>query len=102
MLLYRTISQLDIGDVPPARAKELGQLGYMQWLGALPAIADYSEEAKRAYVLASPFRCGSPAIAVFCDLLIASTCMPIAPLPLSMPEPKRRGGAEARRGVVRS
>ena len=99
MLLDRTISQLDIGYLPRARALELGQLGYMQWLGALPGDADYRGAAMRAYEAASPFRRASPAVAVFCDLLVASTRMPPAPLPLSLPR-HRRGGARARRGAA--
>ena len=100
MLLHLTISQLDIGHVPPERAQELGQLGYMQWLGSLPAMSDYREEAMRAYGEAVPFRRTSPAIAVFCDLLVASTRLPITPLPLALPERRRRGGAQARRAAL--
>ena len=97
MLLERTISQLDIGTVPPDEAAELGQLGYLQWLAGLPANADYAREAMRAYSMAQPFLRTSPAVAVFCDLLVASTRLPIEPLPLKMPTRKRRGGAQARR-----
>jgi hypothetical protein len=97
MLLERTISQLDIGYVPPEQAHQMGQLGYMQWLGALPGNAGYPQEAARAYAAARPFLACSPAIAVFCQLLLASVAAPCAPLPLRLPEPCRRGGARARR-----
>jgi len=97
MLLERTISQLDIGPVPPDEAAELGQLGYIQWLAGLPAHADYARAAMHAHTMAQPFRQSSPAIAVFCDLLVASTRLPIEPLPLKMPARERRGGARARR-----
>ena len=97
MLLERTISQLDIGTVSPDEATELGQLGYLQWLASLPANTDYGREAMHAYTMAQPFLRSSPAVAVFCDLLIASTRLPIAPLPLKMPTRERRGGAQARR-----
>ncbi|MEM7068233.1 MAG: hypothetical protein AAF478_05050 [Pseudomonadota bacterium] len=97
MLLKRTISQLDIGNTSPERAQELGQLGYIQWLGALPAEVGYEKEAKRAYTFAKPFTATSPAVKVFCDLLLASIRSPIEPLPLSIPVCKRRGGAKARR-----
>lgn len=100
MLLERTISQLDIGPMPPARAQELGQLGFMQWLGALRPMADYRAEAMRAYSAAQPFLRTSPAVAVFCDLLVASTRMPIEPLPLALPARHRRGGARARRAAI--
>ena len=99
MLLNLTISQLDIGHVPRARALELGRLGYMQWLGALPGDAAYRDEAMRAYAAAAPFIRRSPAVAVFCDLLVASTRMPPEPLPLTLPR-HRRGGARARRGAT--
>lgn len=99
-MLELTISQLDIGPLPSDRANELGQLGYMQWLGALPAMADYHREAKRAYDRAHPFRHTAPAVAVFCDLLQASLRMPPAPLSLALPHPRRRGGADARRAAL--
>lgn len=100
MLLQFTISQLDIGPVPPARAAEMGQLGYMQWLGALPAGTDYRHEALRAHSAAAPAEARSPAIAVFCELLLRSLREPLVPLPLAMPPRRRRGGALARRRTV--
>lgn len=100
MLLERTISQLDIGPVSSTRAQEMGQLGYMQWLGGLPAQANYPREAMRAYQMALPFRRASPAVAVFCELLVASTRLPLEPLALALPRPRRRGGAEARRAAL--
>ncbi len=101
MLLERTIAQLAIGPVPAERAGEMGRMGYMQWLADLPGRADYRREAMRAYEMARPFRRGSPAVAVFCDLLVASTRMPPAPLPLALPPRRRRGGAQARRRMAR-
>ena len=97
MLLERTITQLDIGAVPHLRAVELGQLGYLQWLRALPGHADYRKEALSAYAMAEPFARTSPAVAVFCDLLTASTRMPPVALELRLPKQRRRGGARARR-----
>ena len=100
MLLEQTITQLDIGKVSQERALELGQLGYMQWLGALPVNSGYRQEAINAYDRAFPFAEASPAIAVFCDLLIASTRMPLEPLSLKLPRRQRRGGARARRSAI--
>jgi len=97
MILELTISQLDSGALSPEIAAEKGQLGYMQWLGALPPDADYHKEAWRAYRKAQRFERGSPAIEVFCGLLLASLEMPPRPLPLSLPQRGRRGGAQARR-----
>jgi len=99
MLLKRTIGQLDIGPLTPGQAQELGQLGYMQWLGALPGHADYRAEAGRAHAMAAPRIRHSPALAVFCDLLIRSMALPPEPLSLAMPVRRRRGGARARRAV---
>ncbi|MEM1274017.1 MAG: hypothetical protein AAGF88_09375 [Pseudomonadota bacterium] len=99
MLLEQTISQLDIGRIAPERALELGQLGYMQWLGALPPMADYPKAARFAYARARPFAKTSPAVMVFCDLLLASMRTPLAPLVLRLPERQRRGGARARRAA---
>ncbi len=99
MLLERTITQLDIGHVTPRRAEQMGQLGYMQWLGALPAMSNYIDQAAHAYGMAKPFAETSPAVAVFCDLLLASLKRPLQPLPLQLPARERRGGAQARRAT---
>lgn len=100
MLLERTISQLDIGYVPDHVAEKMGHLGYAQWLGALKGDAGYLVEAMRAYEMAQPFIRNSPAVAVFCQLLVDSTASPLKPLDLKLPVPARRGGAKARRGVL--
>ena len=100
MLLERTISQLDVGHVPPERARELGRLGYLQWLGALPASANYQREARSACAKALPFAAASPAVAVFCALVDVSMASPPRPLPLPFPERQRRGGAQARRAAL--
>jgi hypothetical protein len=97
MLLERTISQLDIGPLPPDAAAELGHLGYMQWLAGLPGSVDYRRAAMQAWAAAQPFARVSPAVAVFCDLLVASTRSPPEPLALVLPARHRRGGARARR-----
>lgn len=97
MLLERTLFQLDVGHVPPERAEELGSLGYIQWLSGLSGNSSYLREAMRAYELASPFICTSPAVEVFCRLLVSSTASPTEPLPLKIPVRRRRGGAQARR-----
>lgn len=100
MLLERTISQLNVGHVSADQAEKLGHLGYIQWLGALDGNASYPQEAMRAYSLAHPFIRISPAVAVFCRLLVQSTATPLAPLELRFPTPSRRGGARARRDIL--
>ncbi|MEO1000060.1 MAG: hypothetical protein AAFW69_05585 [Pseudomonadota bacterium] len=97
MLLERTIAQLDLGFVPLEEADRLGELGYLQWLGSLPGNASYAKEARRALEMARPFLAVSPAVAVFCRLLMAPVAVPGRPAPLAMPRRTRRGGAEARR-----
>jgi hypothetical protein len=97
MLLDHTISQLDTGPMPPDRARQMGQLGYMQWIAGLPGEADYTRAARHALARAADFRTCSPAVEAFCQLVEASLTAPIAPLPLSMPPARRRGGARARR-----
>lgn len=100
MILELTISQLDTGQIPPERAQELGQMGYMQWLGSLHGGASYPASAHHALNKALPFRSTSPAVAVFCDLLAQSLIMPPAPLPLAFPAKQRRGGARSRRAAL--
>ncbi len=97
MQIEQTLNQLQVKPSSPQRARELGQLGYMQWLGGLSGHADYNAEAARAYLMAVDFRETDPTIAVFCDLLIASIQRPLQPLDLALPKPARRGGARARR-----
>ncbi len=97
MLLERTIRQLDIGQVSPKRALELGQLGYLQWLGGVPGNAGYAAAAMAAHAEASRYRHNSPAVAVFCDLLITSARAPLAPMSLSLVPRQRRGGTASRR-----
>ncbi len=97
MLIQQTILQLQVRVDTPERARELGQMGYMQWLGGLPGNASYEVEAVRAYLCACPFVSTDPAIAVFCDLLQQSLSKPLQPLDLAMPKPRRRGGAHERR-----
>lgn len=97
MLIQRTLNQLQLNPATPERARELGQLGYMQWLGGLPADAGYPDEARRAYGVACAFADSDPAVAVFCDLLRASLRGPLEPLDLALPRPRRRGGARERR-----
>lgn len=97
MNIARTLTQLQIHPTTPARARELGHMGYMQWLGGLPGDACYRREAERALAMAAPFRETDPAIAEFCALLLASLDGPQRPLNLSLPKPQRRGGAQERR-----
>ncbi|WP_130404972.1 hypothetical protein [Thalassococcus sp. S3] len=96
MRVEKTITQLEVDPGSPERAVELGQLGYMQWLGSLPGSADYEAEAVRAYLAAQPFQDSAP-VRVFCELLAQSINDPLAPLDLALPVPQRRGGARHRR-----
>lgn len=95
--LIQILSQPDRASAPE-RARELGQLGFMQWLGGLPAQSAYDAQARRALGLALPFALASPAMEEFCRLLDASLARPLAPLDLALPTARRRGGARMRRG----
>ena len=97
MLLQRTLLQLQVKADTPERARELGQLGYMQWLGGLPGGSNYEFEAIRAFLHAGPFIETDPPVAVFCALLQSSLRNPLQPLDLTLPKPRRRGGANERR-----
>lgn len=97
MLLERTIRQLDTGPISPEEARQLGHLGYMQWLAALPGGADYLGEAFKAHRQAAPRAGGSPAISEFCSLLMTTIEEPLKPLMLVLPSTQRRGGSKTRR-----
>ena len=97
MTIDLTLHQLQCRTDSPERAKELGRLGYMQWLASLPADACYRSAALRAYCTARPIMDTDPAVAAFCELLLDSLKHPLAPLDLSLPRPVRRGGARERR-----
>lgn len=97
MNIEQTLHQLQCRADCPERAKEFGQLGYMQWLGSLPADACYRSAALRAYATAMPIMRSDPSVAAFCGLLIESLENPLAPLDLALPKPRRRGGARQRR-----
>ncbi len=99
-MIERTLTQLLAAPVSHARSREMGQLGYMQWLGGLPGDADYQAEAAFAYMKALPLKGSHPAVAVFCDILRQSLRTPLAPLDLALPKPRRRGGAKERRSAL--
>jgi hypothetical protein len=97
MRTEHTLTQLQLCPGTPARARELGQMGYMQWLAGLPPHAPYAQAARHALTLASPFEATDPAVGEFCALLRKSLATPLAPLDLALPQPRRRGGARMRR-----
>ena len=100
MLIERTLTQLQVDPGSKERTEELGQLGYMQWLGGLPGHASYEAEAVKAYLMAMDFADTDPAVRVFCALIRESLQKPLVPLAIALPKPKRRGGArERRRGL---
>ena len=95
--LIQLLSHKAPEDATPGRARELGRLGYMQWLGGLAPQAPYPYEAARALRMAHPFAAASPPVAEFCALLAESLVEPLTPLDLDLPPPRRRGGARMRR-----
>jgi hypothetical protein len=97
MSIERTLTQLKARNLSPERARELGCMGYLQWLGALPGEACYETETVRALLRARSLAGAHPAVAVFCELLADSLQQPLRPLSLTLPRPQRRGGARQRR-----
>lgn len=97
MSIERTLTQLQAEAATPERAQELGRMGYIQWLAGLPGGAGYEAAAVRAWLRAEPFADTDPAVAVFCGLIRDSLRHPLRPLDLSLPRPRRRGGARVRR-----
>ena len=95
--LIQLLSQKSPADAQPERARELGRMGYMQWLGGLASGLPYPREAARALRMAEPFAAASPPVAEFCALLAESLVQPLTPLDLDLPPPRRRGGARMRR-----
>jgi hypothetical protein len=100
MLLDHTILQLRTTGLAPERARALGHMGYLQWLGGLPGEASYQAEAMHAYTRAAPYLRDAPALRVFCELLVDSTRIPLRPLTLILPPKERRGGAKGRRAAL--
>ncbi|MBU2944397.1 hypothetical protein Q4578_00420 [Shimia thalassica] len=100
MLVERTLTQLQVEATTTERAQELGRMGYIQWLGWLPGHASYEAEAVKAYLVAMDFVDTDPAVAVFCDLIRKSLRRPLVPLDLSLPKPRRKGGAKRRRDAL--
>ncbi|GGD33657.1 hypothetical protein [Sinisalibacter lacisalsi] len=95
-----TLSQLLMAPAGPDRAREIGQMGYMQWLAGLPGGARYEAEVLHALRVTADFIDSDPAVAEFCRLLRASLRGPLAPLELALPAPRRRGGAWQRRRAL--
>ncbi len=91
-LLELTVHQLH-ADVPPERARKLAMLGYRQWLGGLPAGADYVAEARRALAKAAPFAATAPGVRAVCAIIALSIARPLAPLDLALPASRRRADA---------
>ena len=97
MQTFRHLLKIAVNPQTEGRARELGQMAYMQWLGNLPGSADYAREAERALGSTDDLAETEPAVAAFRALLRASLDRPLAPLDLALPEPKRRGGSRGRR-----
>jgi len=95
-----TMSLLLMAPADPDRAREIGQMGYMQWLAGLPGGVRYEAEVRRALRVAADFIESDPAVAEFCRLLRVSLRGPLEPLELALPAPRRRGGARERRRAL--
>ncbi|TCO74116.1 hypothetical protein [Rhodovulum euryhalinum] len=97
MMLEMVLMQMQASTASSARAREIGQLAFMQWLGGLPGGCDFIAAARSALARVDAAGEATPALDTFRMLLAASVQMPPQPLDLRLPEPRRRGGARARR-----
>lgn len=97
MMLEMVLIQMQARRDSAERAREIGQLAFMQWLGALPGGSDYAAAARAALERVSGSSARSPALTIFCTLLADSLERPVRPLDLHLPSPCRRGGTRARR-----
>lgn len=97
MQTFRHLFSIAAAPQTAERARELGQLAYMQWLGNLPGSANYPREAERALRSTDELTETEPAVEAFRTLLQASLNNPLAPLDLTLPKARRRGGSRARR-----
>ena len=100
MLLERTLTTLQTQADTPERARELGRLGYMQWMMLLRPDTSYPDEARRALSMAAPFEDTDPAVAVFAGLVRKSLTQVGRPVDIPLPVARRRGGARARRELM--
>ena len=100
MLLERTLMTLQSRAETPERARELGRLGFLQWMMFLRSDANYPHEANRALAMAAPFVTPDPAVAVFTGLVRQSLDGRAHPMAVPLPRPRRRGGARARRELL--
>ncbi|TCP33390.1 hypothetical protein, partial [Rhodovulum marinum] len=97
MMLEMVLIQMQARGESAERAREIGQLAFMQWLGALPGGCDYAAAARAALTRIATSPAPGPALATFRALLAASLDAPARPLDLRLPSPCRRGGTRARR-----
>ncbi|MCQ0971935.1 hypothetical protein MLD63_16045 [Paracoccus sp. TK19116] len=77
------IARIGQGSMPPDRARELGEFAYLHWLARLPGDESYSAQAQQALRSAAPAVPASPALGIFCEMLMASLARPIQPLRLT-------------------
>ena len=97
MFTEMTLSQLQATRPDPIRARELGELGFLQWLATLPGDADYEACAVQAWMTAQEESPDHPAVAAFREMIRQTLARPTTPLTFTRPKPRRRGGAQARR-----
>ena len=89
MVLDRILHSLNTPSLSRRRAIEQGRLAFLEWLWSLPEGTNFATQALADYERADRSGLTSPAITVFCGLLVHAS--------RPMPMPVRRGGARARR-----
>ncbi|MEM0937157.1 MAG: hypothetical protein AAGJ91_14800 [Pseudomonadota bacterium] len=96
MHLKHLIEKLRHAPNDPDRARELAQLAFMEWLGALPGDASFPVAAMTTFDGMRRAAEQSEATAEFRALL--AEAVRVSPMPLALPlRPSRRGGRRARR-----
>ncbi|MGJ3261359.1 MAG: hypothetical protein ACFE0S_17295 [Rhodospirillales bacterium] len=89
MVLENILTVLQSLRVGTRRAKELGRLGFMEWLASLPANSNVTREAQLARQRIGRLDCKSPATREFEGLIVLSTRPVLVP--------SNRADARARR-----
>ena len=97
MVIDLVLQRLNVKDVSETRAMELAHLGFMEWMDALPAGADFRRAAIAAHECAAEYPPDHAAISAFRDLLMEAVRVMPRPLALRLPAAERRGGHNVRR-----
>ncbi|SIO28600.1 hypothetical protein SAMN05444722_1217 [Rhodovulum sp. ES.010] len=97
MMLELVLLQLQMPAPGGERARERARLAFLQWLASLPGHCDFPAAVRAAAARTAALGESGPSVAAFRALLAEAEARPSVALDLSLPRPRRRGGARARR-----